>query len=396
MNKIALQDLGKYYRVYPRPRDRLLELVSGAQRHTRHWALKGIDLSVAEGEAVGVIGDNGAGKSTLLKLIAGTLLPSTGRLTCQGRLTAILELGTGFHPEFSGRENLYYAGSLMGVRRQEIAQRFDRIVAFAELGSVIDQPIKTYSTGMVVRLAFSLVTSVDPEILIIDEALAVGDRKFQKRCLDRMIEIQQTGTTILFCSHSMHHVTQFCTRAMWLEQGRVKELGQAEAVIDHYIDAAMQANGEPSESSPGSPADQSHPRCRVDAVELVPAPRVRRGEMLTVVIDFTVLEAADYVFGVAINRKDSGTRLVAETSLENGHPVTPLAAGRYRFKLQLETSSLRAGTYTLFAGLLDDTLLQMQDYLRVDFDLVDSAQVRSPGMIRAAVHWDTEGRFFRS
>lgn len=394
MKPIELEQVGKYYRIYANPRDRLVELLTGRSRHTGHWALQGVDLSLEKGEAVGVIGNNGAGKSTLLKLIAGTLLPSTGRLRCRGRLTAILELGTGFHPEFSGRENLYYAASLMGVARQEVAQRFDAIVAFAGLEAVIDQPLKTYSTGMVVRLAFSLVTSIDPEILIIDEALAVGDRSFQKRCLDRMVEIQQSGTTILFCSHSMHHVMQFCSRALWLEQGRVRELGPVSTVVDHYIAASLQG-GAPQVPEAGRIRQaQSANRCQVAGIELSPSALVRRGEPLQVAFGFTVLEASHYTFGVALELRDTATRLVAETTLENGIAPVWLETGRYTFTLRVDTSPLRSGVYTLFAGLLDDTLLQIEDYEEAVFELVDSEVVRSPAMIRANVDWDLDGRFF--
>jgi ABC-type polysaccharide/polyol phosphate transport system ATPase subunit len=392
MKPITLDNLGKYYRVYERPRDRLIELISGRKRHRDRWALQRVDLVLSKGEAVGVIGNNGAGKSTLLKLIAGTLLPSAGRVSSQGRLTAILELGTGFHPEFSGRENLYYAGSLMGVGRQEISDRFSRIVEFAGLQPVIDQPLKTYSTGMVVRLAFSLVTSVDPEILIIDEALAVGDRTFQKRCIDRMVAIQRSGTTILFCSHSMHHVMQFCSRVLWLEQGRVKELGASAAVIDHYIAAALEENEQRAAVGKGS-SDKAALPCRVDAVHLSPPGVVRRGDSLQVTIQFTVIAAAAYVFGVAIDRKETGARLVAETSLENGHPAVKIEAGHHQVRLSVATACLRSGVYTVFAGLLDDTLLQIEDYERIDFDLVDTDEIRSPALIRAAVRWDLEGRF---
>ncbi|MDT8407009.1 MAG: ABC transporter ATP-binding protein [Methylococcales bacterium] len=384
MSKLVAENLSKYYRIYPSPAARLWELLLGRARYRQHWALTDVSFALEQGQALGVIGDNGAGKSTLLKLITGTLSPSKGRVQRHGRLTAILELGTGFHPEFSGRENLYYAGTVMGIGRDELKRRFDSIVEFAELAAVIDRPIKTYSTGMVVRLAFALVTSVDPDILIVDEALAVGDRQFQKKCLDRMVDIQRGGTTILFCSHSMHHVMQFCDQALWLEQGRVRELGSAGAVVDRYISASM---AESALTTNSRQAENAGGGCHVHAV--IPDCRriLQRGEKLALLIDFQVLRAGTYTFGVAIDRADTNMRLVAETTLENNVPPMPLTPGRYRYRLEVDTCALRQGRYISFAGLLDDTLLEIVDYDRLEFEIIDADPVKSPALIRAAVNW---------
>lgn len=388
MSKLTLTDLGKLYRVYASPRQRLLELITGRNHHQDHWALQGIDLEIEQGEAVGVIGNNGAGKSTLLKLVTGTLTPTTGKVDYSGRLTAILELGTGFHPEFTGHENLFYAGALMGVSKQEIASRYDQIVDFSELGDALSQPLKTYSTGMVVRLAFSLVTMVDPEILIIDEALAVGDRNFQKKCLSRMIEIQKSGTTILFCSHSMHHVMQFCSRAIWLENGIAKAVGEVSDVVDQYVASSLSERDLYTETGAKGSQDKVDLHCQVTEMFLQPETHIRRGDRLVVKIKFRVLKEDRYVLGVAFDQKETMTRMVAETSLENGIPEVHLTPGEYSVVMSVDTEPLRAGQYIVYAGLLDHSLLTIEDYLERDITVFDRDEIRSPAMLRAAIEWD--------
>jgi len=233
---IRAENLGKCYRLYPRPVDRLLELFLRKPRHRPFWALRNISFHLKKGETLGVIGDNGAGKSTLLKIIAGTLAPTEGHLACQGRVAALLELGAGFHPEFTGRQNIYLNAALLGLSEREIRDREEEIIAFAELEDFIDQPVKTYSSGMFVRLAFSIAVQVDPDILIVDEALSVGDQRFQKKSIDRICEFRKRGKTILFCSHSMYHVIHLCEKAIWLEQGRLKMFGEAKKVVQAYED----------------------------------------------------------------------------------------------------------------------------------------------------------------
>ena len=231
---LQVQNLGKRYRLFTSPGDRLMALLGWADRSRPHWALKDVSFALQRGQCLGVIGDNGAGKSTLLKLLAGTLKASHGRLERWGRVTAILELGAGFHPDFTGRDNLMFGGSLIGLGQADMVRLAEEIIAFSELGDAIDRPVKTYSSGMVVRLAFALVTAVQPELLIIDEALAVGDQHFQKKCVQRIEAFRQQGCTILFCSHSLYHVRQLCDQVLWLDQGQVRGLGDADAVLASY------------------------------------------------------------------------------------------------------------------------------------------------------------------
>lgn len=231
---LSVRNVSKEYKLYPTPRSRLKALLTGKATHRSHWALRDVSFELKRGECIGVIGDNGAGKSTLLKLLAGTLQPSQGQVDRVGRVTAILELGAGFHPDFSGRDNLYFAGSLIGIQHDEMARLEPEIIAFCELGEALDRAVKTYSSGMTVRLAFALVTAVQPDVLIIDEALAVGDQHFQKKCVERIMQYRNNGCTILFCSHSPYHIRHLCDAALWMKGGTVAQFGATEPVLAAY------------------------------------------------------------------------------------------------------------------------------------------------------------------
>ena len=231
---LRLRGVSKLYRIYDSPRARLMGLLTGRALHRSHWALRDVSLELRRGQCLGVVGSNGAGKSTLLKLITGTLQPTQGQVERTGRVTAILELGAGFHPDFTGRQNLYFGGSLIGIPHEEMARLEAGVLAFAEIGEAIDRPVKTYSSGMTVRLAFALVTAVEPDLLIIDEALAVGDQHFQKKCIERIEQFRRNGCTILFCSHSPYHVRHLCDVALWLDQGRMMAFGPTEEVLGAY------------------------------------------------------------------------------------------------------------------------------------------------------------------
>ncbi|KAB2823998.1 MAG: ABC transporter ATP-binding protein, partial [Candidatus Dadabacteria bacterium] len=234
MSAVTADNLTKAYRIYRSPAERLKEIVLRRSFHTDFVALDSVSFLMEPGDTLGIIGENGAGKSTLLKILAGTIRPTSGVLYTSGRTAALLELGAGFNPELTGHENIYLNAYLMGLTREDIDRRKADIVSFAELGDFISRPVKTYSSRMYVRLAFSIATSVDPDILIIDEALSVGDEYFQKKCIDRMMDFRARGKTILFCSHSMYHVQELCTRAIWLDRGRVRKEGETGKVILEY------------------------------------------------------------------------------------------------------------------------------------------------------------------
>lgn len=234
MASLTINDISKSYRLYKKPLDRLKEALFKKQYHQEFYSLQNISFTVSMGETVGIIGDNGAGKSTLLKILAGTLSQNSGDIHVSGRITALLELGSGFHQEFTGRQNIWMNASLMGLEKSEIEKWEDEIILFSELDEFIDRPIKTYSSGMVVRLAFSIATIVDPDILIIDEALSVGDQNFQKKCIDKMVEIKNRGKIILFCSHSLYLVNMMCDRALWLDKGKIVKMGETKLVTTSY------------------------------------------------------------------------------------------------------------------------------------------------------------------
>lgn len=214
---------------------RLVHRKGGREARAPFWALKGVSFEVEAGDSLGVVGRNGSGKSTLLKLLSGTLQPTRGRIRLGGRVSSLIELGAGFHPDFTGRENVYLNGLLLGLRRREISRRLDDIVAFAELERFIDVPVKYYSSGMYMRLAFAVATQVSADILIIDEILAVGDAAFQQKCMARIRELQSQGTTLLLVSHSAGQVLEVCRRVLWLEEGQPVFLGDAAEGLRRYL-----------------------------------------------------------------------------------------------------------------------------------------------------------------
>ncbi len=233
---ISLKNISKCYKRYAYPVDRLKEiLLPGRSRAEEFWALRNISLDIYRGETLGIVGQNGSGKSTLLQIIAGTLTPTTGKVKVDGRISALLELGSGFNPEFTGRQNVFFNGQVLGLSQEEILNKFDSIAAFAEIGNFIDRPVKTYSSGMVVRLAFAVVANIDPTILIVDEALAVGDARFQARCMKRIRQLKEQGVTVLFVSHDASSVKMLCNRAVLMNHGLILDINSPKEVINHYI-----------------------------------------------------------------------------------------------------------------------------------------------------------------
>ena len=263
MNAITVDNISKNYRIYPRPSDRLKELIFRKRRwHRDFWALKEVSFEVKQGCTFGIIGENGSGKSTLLQIIAGTLTPTEGAVGLCGRVAALLELGAGFDPEFTGRENAFLNGAVMGLSREEVAQKLPEIERFAEIGSFIDQPVKTYSSGMYVRLAFAVSINLEPEILLVDESLAVGDVYFQQRCMGRIRQMREEGKTILLVSHDLAAVKNLCESALWLEHGRVEEQGVPDKVVARYL-AALTLRRDPYAKE----KDSQDPQPQVDSNE---------------------------------------------------------------------------------------------------------------------------------
>jgi lipopolysaccharide transport system ATP-binding protein len=243
---IKVESLSKCYHIYDQPRDRLKQMIlprlqralglPPRQYFREFWALKDVSFEVKKGETVGIIGRNGSGKSTLLQLICGTLSPTSGSIVTHGRIAALLELGSGFNPDFTGRENVYMNAAILGLSKDEIDARFDQIADFADIGEHIERPVKTYSSGMLVRLAFAVQAQVEPDILIVDEALAVGDAKFQARCFERLKQLKEGGTSILFVTHSTEQIVMHCTRAVLLDYGNLIQAGDSRNVVNYYLD----------------------------------------------------------------------------------------------------------------------------------------------------------------
>jgi lipopolysaccharide transport system ATP-binding protein len=311
---LECRGVGKRYRIYARPADRLLEsldraiparLRRRAPRGREFHALRDVDFALARGETLGVIGRNGAGKSTLLQIIAGTLAPSSGSCRVHGRVAALLELGAGFNPMFTGMENVRLTASLYGLSQAELEAKLDDILRFADIGDFIDQPVSTYSSGMYVRLAFAVVISIEPDILIVDEALSVGDAAFQAKCMLRIRELQERGVTLLFVSHDIGAVRALCRRVLYLDQGRVVEIGAADAVLDRYVrdTHALQAAELATAARPASRVEDA---TSCEGLAPAMAERVRAFEA-----------------GLHCNRHGSGTARVRLVELldEAGRPV---------------------------------------------------------------------------
>ncbi len=239
MNDIVIKahNLSKKYHLYNDPIDRLKEALHPLRKKYFHdfYALKDLNFEIKKGETIGIIGKNGSGKSTLLKILTGVLTPSAGSYRVKGKISSLLELGAGFNPELSGLENVYFNATILGRTKKEIDSQLDEILKFADIGDFIHQPVKTYSSGMAVRLAFAVAVNVDPDILIIDEALAVGDMTFQKKCMEKIDNFKESGKTIIFCSHDMHAVNALCDRAIWLKDGMIADIGKSEVVISSYV-----------------------------------------------------------------------------------------------------------------------------------------------------------------
>lgn len=354
---IAARNVGKTYRAYEHPLQALLARLSGGRlgRSREFRALHEISFEVGRGESVGIVGRNGSGKSTLLQLISGIRQPTSGSLLVQGRISALLELGSGFHPDFTGRDNVFMQGAIIGLTREEMEQRFDRIAAFADIGEYLEQPIKTYSTGMAVRLAFSVAISVDPEILLIDEALAVGDTAFQVKCIDRMQKLIDSGVTVLFVSHNAYQVQRMCNRAIYLADGEMRMEGAAFDVVARYESESARA------ARPSQNIQTLSDKFRFVAVTCLssgalgdPATTaIRQGQDFTVAINYSLAEDLPdgLQIGVLLKSVD-GARIFGAMSDLTAVQL-PATAGNHVANISFAPNLLLAGSYTISLSALD-------------------------------------------
>lgn len=405
---IQVENLSKCYQIYNAPHDRLKQFIwpqlqkmkgrAPTQFFQEFWALKDVSFKINKGETVGIIGRNGSGKSTILQLICGTLTPSSGSVEINGRVAALLELGSGFNPEFTGRENVYMNATVLGLSNEEIEERFDEIAAFSDIGQFIEQPIKTYSSGMMVRLAFSVAINVNPQILIIDEALAVGDAGFQRKCMRKIEELTNSGTTLLFVSHDIESVKTICTRAIYLNKGCIQKQGRAKDVCIEYERDVFGASStgdalETAEQDKSSSATiyldpellstdekkYGDGRAIIDTISITnkylhPANVISSGSIFIISYNVKFLNTVSKpVFGMMLTTKDGicvfGTNTTKQPlSLKNYQPDDEV---KILFNLQ---NSLGPGTYYLTCGVYsedgDEGLVYLQR--RMDTQLLRS------------------------
>jgi lipopolysaccharide transport system ATP-binding protein len=318
------------------------------------WALKNVSFEIQQGEAVGIIGRNGAGKSTLLKLLSRITEPSTGQIELEGRVASLLEVGTGFHPELTGRENIFLNGAILGMTRAEIKRKFDEIVAFAEVEKFLDTPVKRYSSGMYMRLAFAVAAHLEPEILIVDEVLAVGDAAFQKKCLGKMQQVGQSGRTILFVSHNMEAIARLCTKCFYFVKGELKTTGEPREVIKVYSEHSKQVSGEidlrqmPRRFEPSGVGSMVSLRSLQNGS--MAAWCYEYGAPLEFSLDFSVaarLEEPEVGYAIF---SLSGTELLSTTTTQE-QPLKPLMPGKYTMRFTIRDMPLNPGTYLLAVGM---------------------------------------------
>jgi lipopolysaccharide transport system ATP-binding protein len=397
---VEIRGLVKRYLLFGRRRDRALALLGRTRHLTFVTALEGIDLEVQPGEAVGIIGENGSGKSTLLRLVAGISAPTAGTVRAAQPLAPILELGLGFHSDFTGRENALLYGTLLGIEESAMKERLGDVLAFADLGEFIDQPLRTYSSGMAARLAFAVATHVDPRVLVVDEALAVGDGAFQKKCLDRMVRFKQAGCTILFCSHALYLVTSFCDRAVWLHNGRIQQCGPAQDVVEQYESYLMQREKRQVSADTEAEALRALPvvggkRGRLREVRVLdtagdPTESVEPGMGLAVGLTVESVDPATrYHVGVAIDSQDGRCLFAAATHWDG---VEPLSGGTsHTVLLRIPALPVAAGSFSLSAFLFDDNGLHVYDQVVVPAALKVTSLRWTPSLLHLPHTWVVPG-----
>jgi ABC-type polysaccharide/polyol phosphate transport system ATPase subunit len=394
---IAFEGVSKSYAIYASPGDRLKELLTfnRAHYHRDFWALDNVSFEVRRGETFCIIGENGSGKSTLLQLVAGILQPTRGKVTVSGRVSALLELGSGFNPEFSGRDNVYVNGAILGLSTREIDRRYKDIEAFAEIGDFINQPVKTYSSGMVVRLAFAVAINVDPEILLVDEALAVGDLYFRQRCMRKVHELRSRGITILFVSHAIGDVKAIGDRVLWLEHGRTMDLGETDRVVAKYLAAMVEKDSaylllkKRPERKRGEGVVQAP-----EVIEHIPNIDHRYGDGRAEVIGITVLDEhgrsaqlleplSRFVVRISVRAKDDvplpivgfmmrnhlGIDFSGTNTAREGYELPALSAGDvYTVDFHVDLPELYPSSFSFSPAIADGTL---QSYKMCDW--IDNA-----------------------
>ena len=389
---VSIDGLWKYFRLYHEKNQYLKSTMLNGRRSRfdEFWALKDISFEIPEGSTFGIIGSNGSGKSTLLKCLAGILTPDKGTLKVNGRISALLELGAGFHPDLTGRENVFLNGAILGMTNKEIENNFDDIIEFAGLGQFIDTPVKNYSSGMVVRLGFAIATNVDPEILIIDEVLAVGDASFQQRCFEKIESFRKDGKTIILVSHGLSQITQLCTTAAWLERGSLRMLGSSYEVVSEYT-------GVSHEARPKVDSEEIGERWGTGEADITSVQLLNRQNQE--VVDFETNKPAiirisyscpipikDAVFGIRITHLH-GTVMWGSNTKRRGI-VIPILTGTGYIDLEIESLPLLEGTYDMTVAFSDMSEIHEYDHWerRTRFN-VNQHGIFDEGLVAVNSHW---------
>ncbi len=367
------------------------------------WALKDVSLEVRQGELLGIVGHNGAGKSTLLKILSRITKPTRGRVVLGGRVGSLLEVGTGFHPDLTGRENVFLNGAVLGMRKAEIARKFDEIVAFAEVEQFIETPVKFYSSGMYVRLAFSVAAHLEPEILIMDEVLAVGDAAFQQKCLDKMRDIRRQGRTIFFVSHSMPAITRLCKRVILMQGGEVTSDGDPQTVVGRYLSSSWKAGAErewPNEDAPGDRFARLR-RVRVCDESGATTAVVDIRKPFRIEVTFDVLSSGSTALPVVELRNEEGTEIFSTHDTGDEWRRAERPAGRYTSAVQIPGNLLAEGSLVAHVSLMShfpSTTLHAREANAVAFQVFDDEGAGTargdyvgpmPGVVRPLLEWTT-------
>lgn len=392
---VRVEGLSKCYRLYERPVDRLKQMLRlGKTSNAREfWALRDVSFEVMPGEVVGIIGRNGSGKSTLLQLICGTLTPTVGQVEVKGRIAALLELGAGFNPEFTGRENVFLSATVLGLTPAEIAACFEDIVEFSGIRDFIDQPVKTYSSGMYVRLAFSVAISIDPDILVIDEALSVGDGEFSRKSFDRIMALKEAGKTILFCSHSMYQVEAICDRTLWINQGELKVIGTPAQAIVAYNTFV---NGQPNKGQGSSGLVSAAPGTAAIAKVVVAANGVEGHELLVVSGKTTVVVTVEFASdpalpapSVAVMITDAAHNPITSAGTRNdGLTIDRDATGNGKISIVFEAIPLLKGVYWLYAFLMCENGVHFYEYANMVAQLNITQDGLEMGVVSVPHYWE--------
>lgn len=411
---IDVRNVKKKFRVYYDGSDSLKEhvLFSSRRRYENRWVLKGISFQVHQGEAIGLIGENGCGKSTTLKMLTRILYPDEGTISMTGRVSSLIELGAGFHPDLSGRENIYTNASIFGLNHSEIDKRLNDIIAFSELEEFIDNPVRTYSSGMYMRLAFAVAINVDADVLLIDEILAVGDASFQAKCFNKLQEIKARGTTIVIVSHSLGQIEQICERSVWIDNGLIRMEGSPREVHPRYLEHMAKKNQARAEqeriakegSSPAAAVDPTQQEnsnrwgsgeARMTAITVLDQTGRERysftpAESFTIRIDYTAQkEFPNAVVGVAIYKSDQTYIYGTNTLIDSSEPVTLHTSGT--IDLQVNSFPVADGTYSVDLALHRPDGFNFDFYKDV-FKLNIAATVPTPGIIHLPHRWSFSER----